>query len=167
MRMKLILILCLSFLLSSTIDAKDLSLETGNNPLGDNMNIDEAKEEFNKKYNVQVLLPKSIPFEATHIGATLGINDPTLRISYYKESTQQAMIVDIKLNSKGLNQRISDNIEKTYLSDGTLAMYHHDSKEVADRLHFIKNNLEYRIGIMKNKQKVTLSLLKLIAESIE
>lgn len=135
------------------------------NPMGDTLTIDEAKTKFEKKYNVNVMLPSFVPLKPTHIGGSFSEGKGQLRVRYYNEENHEYLIVDVVRNQQN-KLTLLPNGDQIKLNDGNEAIYYHDPKEVADRLHFLKNGLEYRIGISKHNRKVTLSELQKVARSL-
>ncbi|WP_164472664.1 hypothetical protein [Cohnella candidum] len=142
-----------------------LSILNPQNPLGDNLSVNEAKSAFESKYNTKMLLPTYVPFTPTHIGGDL--KKTMLRIRYFNEKTQHTMLLDIIPKTETLYDQIFiPHGDEVKLIDGTKGKYYHDSNLALDRIHFVKNNIGYRIYIGKNNGPVPLSDLLKVADSL-
>jgi len=135
------------------------------NPLGDNLEISDATSKFNLKFNKKAMLPMYVPFEISYSGASL--DETHLTISYFNQKTNQIMIIHVFPSANdNLKGSVSTSEKEIKLTDGTKAVYYHYPNEVADRIHFIKDGLEYRIGLSKTSNKVSVSTLVMVADSL-
>lgn len=130
----------------------DLLSETLKNPLGHDLSIDEAVSKFEQQFKKNVLLPTYIPFNTSHTGGHY--SDERLIISYYNENTKDKIKISMVHNGKLVYPKGS---EELLLPDGTKAVYVSDEKRVANFLFFVKDGIEYQLGISKNFGLETLS----------
>ena len=140
------------------------------NPLGDNLNINDAAAMFEKKFKKKVLLPNDVPFKPTDTGASYSELTKTLTISYYNKETNQALIVTQMVNIKpksGEKFTKTQHEQEVELSDGTKAVYVYNSpEEKPNYIRFIRDGIVYFISIKQENHRATVDELVNIANSM-
>jgi|GEM_PF-2979098 len=135
------------------------NIESINSPLGyDTMPIDEAIEKYKEKFNLEVLKPTYFPFDPTHIGANL--YDHQLKLHFYNEHTKERL--KMYVYPDGIRKgKLAPYEETIYLEDGTKAIYFYVHKDKFEHVHFVKNGVDYEIGLYNSNGDVKEKLIKI------
>ncbi|GMX67467.1 hypothetical protein Elgi_67400 [Paenibacillus elgii] len=148
-----------------------LNVEQLKNPLGDNLNIQDASSMFEKKFNKKVLIPNNVPFKPTDTGASFSEIAKTLTISYFNKETNQSLIVTQMVNIKPKDDKkfkTTAHETEVVLNDGTKAVYVYNSaEEKPSHLRFIRDDVVYFITIKQNHHNATIDELVNIANSMK
>ncbi|ARF67290.1 hypothetical protein B7C51_04800 [Paenibacillus larvae subsp. pulvifaciens] len=142
--------------------------EHSRNPLGDNLDVNEAASMFKEKFNKKVFLPNTIPFKPTDTGASFNEHAKTLTVSFFNYKTNEALIVTQMVNIKPkYGEKFSKIPHETEvkLKDGTKAICVYKADK-PDHIRFIRNDIVYFISLKQNRNITTNDLVK-VANSMK
>ncbi|MEV2909910.1 hypothetical protein [Paenibacillus larvae] len=151
-----------------SVDPLSYITEHSKNPLGDNLNVNDAISMFKEKFNKKVFLPNTIPFKPTDTGASLSEHAKTLTVSYFNNKTNETLIVTQMVNIKPKNgEKFSKTPHETEveLKHSTKAKCLYKAGK-PDHIRFIRDDIIYFISLKQNRN-ITINELVEVANSMK